>query len=415
MKESMIKDETLYRSGVQKIEWVKRNMPLLRQLEKDFTVSQPFTGVNITLSIHLEAKTAYLAVLLNSGGAQMAVTGSNPLSTQDDVAAALVREGINVYAWYNATTEEYCHHIDRALDHGPHLIIDDGGDILQLLTSKRREHIPSIIGGCEETTTGVLRLKAREREGELPFPMVAVNDAYCKYLFDNRYGTGQSVWDAINGTTNLLVSGKTAVIIGYGWCGKGCAMRAKGLGAQVIICEVNPIRALEAVMDGFQVRTMEEAALVGDIFITVTGCRDAIRGEHLTRMKGGALLANAGHFDVEINLEDLRELAIKEEEIRKNIRGFQRSNGSWLYLLGEGRLVNLAAGDGHPAEIMDLSFALQALSAKYLVEKGEELEKRVYPVPLEIDTAVAAMKMKALGIHIDSLTPEQQQYLLSWE
>lgn len=415
MRASRIRDVELYRSGAQKIDWVKRNMPLLRELEEEFSASQCFQGINISMSIHLEAKTAYLALVLQAGGAQMAVTGSNPLSTKDDVAAALVKEGVSVYAWYNASTEEYLEHIDDTLQQKPQLIIDDGGDLIQLITSKRRELIPAIIGGCEETTTGVLRLKAREREGELPFPMVAVNDAYCKYLFDNRYGTGQSVWDAINRTTNLVVSGKQAVIIGYGWCGKGCAMRARGLGAQVIICEVNPVRALEAVMDGYQVMTMEEAAQVGDLFITVTGCRDAIRREHFLLMKEGALLANAGHFDVEINLEDLRELAVTEQEIRENIRGFQRPDGGWLYLLGEGRLVNLAAGDGHPAEIMDLSFALQALTARYLLEEGEGLEKKVYPVPEVIDETVAAMKLKALHIQLDSLTSEQQAYLRSWK
>lgn len=413
MKESMIRDKELYRAGEQKIHWVRRNMPLLRKLEEDFTASQCFKGLNITMSIHLEAKTAYLALVLASGGAQMAVTGSNPLSTKDDVAAALAREGIHVYAWHNATEEEYFDHIHRALDHGPHIVIDDGGDIVQALSTERQDLIPGIIGGCEETTTGVLRLKAREREGLLPFPMMAVNDAYCKYLFDNRYGTGQSVWDAINRTTNLMVNGKTAVIIGYGWCGKGCAMRAQGLGASVIICEVDPIKALEAVMDGYRVMTVNEAAALGDIFITVTGCKDAITLEDLKRMKDGALLANAGHFDVEINLGDLRSLTVEEREVRENIRGFQRSDGSWLYLLGEGRLVNLAAGDGHPAEIMDLSFALQALAAKHLVEKRGELQKKVYPVPQEIDRFVAAMKLEAMGISIDALTPSQEKYLLS--
>jgi len=415
MRESVIRDIHLAGSGRQKIEWVKKNMPLLRYLEEDFRKNQYFKGLRVVVCVHLEAKTAYLAKVLAAGGAEVSVTGSNPLSTQDDVAAALVEDGLNVYAWYNATEKEYFEHLNDALDIKPNIVIDDGGDLVHLLHSERQELLQDVFGGCEETTTGVVRLRAREKEGLLKFPMIAVNDAYCKYLFDNRYGTGQSVWDGINRTTNLIVSGKNVVIIGYGWCGKGCAMRAKGLGANVIVSEVDPIKAIEAVMDGFRVMPMSEAAKIGDLFITVTGCKRVVYDEHYKVMKDGAILANAGHFDVEICIPELEAMAVEKKEMRKNIMGYKMPDGRWIHLLAEGRLVNLAAGDGHPAEIMDMSFALQALSAKYIAENYKNLEHKVYKVPEEIDRYVAQLKLKSMDIEIDTLTEEQKKYLASWE
>jgi adenosylhomocysteinase len=389
-------------------------MPLLNELEKEFRAEKPFEGKRITVSVHLEAKTAYLSLVLAAGGAEVAVTGSNPLSTQDAVAAALAEEGLKVYAWHGASEEEYNEHLNQALDFGPHIIIDDGGDLVHMLHTSRTDLKDGVIGGCEETTTGVLRLRAREREGQLAFPMFSVNDAYCKYLFDNRYGTGQSVWDGIMRTTNLIVAGKNVVIAGYGWCGKGVAMKAKGLGANVIITEVDPVKALEAVMDGFRVMTMDEAASIGDIFITVTGCIKVIRKEHFKKMKDGVLLANAGHFDVEVWKPGLEELCVDKKPMRKNIMGYVMEDGRILNLLAEGRLVNLASGDGHPAEIMDMSFALQALCARYVMENEGRLENRVYQVPEEIDQRVARMKLASMGIQIDTLTPEQAEYLKTY-
>lgn len=415
MKKSVIRDINLANSGRQKIEWVRKNMPLLRHLEEDFVKNQYFKGLNIIVCVHLEAKTAYLAKVLKAGGANVSVTGSNPLSTQDDVAAGLVADGLNVYAWYGATEEEYFSHLNDALNIKPNIVIDDGGDLVNLLHGERDELRQFVFGGCEETTTGVIRLKAREKEGQLKFPMISVNDAYCKYLFDNRYGTGQSVWDGINRTTNLIVSGKNAVIVGYGWCGKGCAMRAKGLGANVIVCEVDPIKAIEAVMDGFRVMPMAEAAKTGDFFVTVTGCKGVINKEHYQNMKDGAILANAGHFDVEICIPELDELSIEKKEMRKNIMGYKMADGRWVNVLAEGRLVNLAAGDGHPAEIMDMSFALQALSAKHIAENYKDMENKVYEVPKQIDNYVAELKLKSMDISIDALTNEQIEYLSGWE
>ena len=411
---SVIRDMNLAQSGKTKIEWVKAHMPLLRFLEDEFRTRRPFEGVKITVSVHLEAKTAYLCKVLAAGGAKLSVTGSNPLSTQDDVAAALVCDGIDVFAWYRATDAEYEQHLNMALDFGPDMVIDDGGDLVHLLHTSRSDLSDAVIGGCEETTTGIVRLKAREKEGKLRFPMIAVNDAQCKYLFDNRYGTGQSVWDAIMRTTNLVVSGKNVVIAGYGWCGKGVALRAKGLGANVFVTEIDPIKAIEAVMDGFKVMTMEEASTIGDFFITVTGCTKVIRQEHFKKMKNGAILANAGHFDVEVCKTDLKEMAIEVKHARNNIEGYVMDDGRILYLLAEGRLVNLAAADGHPAEIMDLSFALQALSARYLLENRHILKPGVYNVPKEIDYRVASIKLNSMGISIDSLTDEQKAYLGSF-
>ncbi len=410
---SMIRDIALAPSGENKIEWVKRNCPLLRRLEEEFSRRSPFAGKRIALSVHLEAKTAYLCKVLAAGGAEMYITGSNPLSTQDDVAAALAKAGHNVYAWHGATEEEYFAHIRETLSHHANIIIDDGGDLVHMLHTELREEISYVIGGCEETTTGILRLEAMNREGKLLFPMVKVNNADCKHLFDNRYGTGQSVWDGINRTTNLIVAGKNVVVAGYGWCGKGVSMRAKGLGAKVIVTEVDPVKAIEAYMDGFTVMPMREAAKIGDIFVTVTGCAGVITEEDFLVMKEGAVLCNAGHFDVEVDVKRLREMATEAREMRANIMGYTLPDGKHLYVLAEGRLVNLAAGDGHPAEIMDMSFAIQALCARYLAEHEGKIEEKLMDVPREVDLEVGRRKLETLGITIDTLTPEQEAYLHS--
>lgn len=410
---SEIRDISLAASGEKKIEWVKRNCDLLRMLEEEFSKTKPFEGKKIALSVHLEAKTAYLCKVLAAGGAKMYVTGSNPLSTQDDVAAALVAAGLNVYAWYNATAQEYEAHIRRVLEAGPNIIIDDGGDLVHMMHTEFTALIPDVIGGCEETTTGIIRLESMNKAGKLKFPMVRVNNADCKHLFDNRYGTGQSVWDGINRTTNLIVAGKNVVVAGYGWCGKGVAMRAKGLGAKVFVTEVDPIKAIEAVMDGFEVLPMLEAARLGDFFVTVTGCDKVIDEEDFAVMKDGAILCNAGHFDCEIDMAALRKIAVESKEMRNNIMGYKLPGGQWIFVLAEGRLVNLAAGDGHPAEIMDMSFAIQALSAKYLVENAGKLETMLIDVPLEVDQDVAVRKLAFMGKEIDTLTEEQIAYLNS--
>ncbi len=412
---SEIRDINLWETGAQKIQWVKDNMSLLRSIEEEFRADKPFAGLKVALSVHLEAKTAYLCKVLAAGGAEMYITGSNPLSTQDDVAAALVHDGLQVFAWYGATDEEYHRHISQVIKAGPNIIIDDGGDLVNLIHNEYPELIPNVIGGCEETTTGIIRLIAMNKEKKLKFPMVLVNDAKCKHFFDNRYGTGQSVWDGINRTTNLIVAGKNVVVAGYGWCGKGVAMRAKGLGASVIITEVDPIKALEAVMDGFKVMKMEEAAKVGDFFVTVTGCKDVITEKSFMNMKDGAILCNAGHFDCEVDVAGLKKIAVDSKVARKNIDGYKLSNGNWLYVIGEGRLVNLAAGDGHPAEIMDMSFAIQALSAAYLVKNRGKVQDMVINVPDEIDREVALRKLKFWELEIDTLTEEQEHYLNSWE
>ncbi|MCR5418565.1 MAG: adenosylhomocysteinase [Lachnospiraceae bacterium] len=408
---SEIRDPELAESGERKIEWVKRNCDLLRTLEAEFERDKPFAGKKIALSVHLEAKTAYLCKVLAAGGAQMYVTGSNPLSTQDDVAAALVAAGLEVHAWYDATDEEYDHHIREVLKIGPNIIIDDGGDLVNMMHTEFTDLIPEVIGGCEETTTGIIRLENMNRAGKLAFPMVRVNNAQCKHFFDNRYGTGQSVWDGINRTTNLIVAGKTVVVAGYGWCGKGTAMRAKGLGARVIVTEIDPVKAIEAVMDGFDVMPMKEAAKYGDFFVTVTGCDKVIDEEDFMEMKDGAILCNAGHFDCEIDMARLRQIAVSSKVMRNNIMGYELSNGHTLCVLGEGRLVNLACGDGHPAEIMDMSFAIQALSAKYLVEHAGQLKEKLIDVPEEVDREVAVKKLDFLGKKIDVLTEEQKIYL----
>ena len=409
--EYSITDISLYPSGDHKIDWVRKNCPLLRSLEDDFSKEQPFKGVRIALSIHLEAKTAYLCKVLAAGGAEMYITGSNPLSTQDDVAASLVHSGLSVFAHYGASPEAYEADIRTVLSHHCNIIIDDGGDLVNMLHTELRDELQYVIGGCEETTTGIMRLRAMANEDKLEFPMVMVNDADCKHLFDNRYGTGQSVWDGINRTTNLIVAGKTVVVAGYGWCGKGVSMRAKGFGAKVVVTEVDPIKAIEAVMDGFDVCPMHEAAKVGDFFITVTGDKDVITVDDMKEMKNGAILANAGHFDVEIDMKGLREAALSTIDQRQNIVGYEVKPGSFVYVLGEGRLVNLACGDGHPAEIMDMSFAIQALSAKYLVEHRGNLTEKLISVPREVDHEVAVRKLRFLGITIDTLSPEQKDYI----
>lgn len=406
-----IRDINLWPEGHRKIEWVKSNMSLLRNIEQDFIKEQPFKGLKVALSIHLEAKTAYLCKVLAAGGAEMYVTGSNPLSTQDDVAAALVHDGLNVFAWHGCTPEEYHHHISKVIEVGPNIIIDDGGDLVHLIHNEYPQLIKNVLGGCEETTTGIMRLIAMNHEKRLLFPMVLVNNAKCKYLFDNRYGTGQSVWNGIDSTTNLIVAGKIAVVAGYGWCGKGVAMRAKGLGASVIVTEIDPVKAIEAVMDGFKVMSMDDAALIGDIFVTVTGCCDVITEKHFLKMKDGAICCNAGHFDCEVDVAGLKKMATDSWIARRNIMGYKLSNGKKIYILAEGRLVNLASGDGHPAEIMDMSFAIQALSARYIVQHHGDFHAMIIDVPEEIDHKVAAMKLKFWQLSIDHLTDKQAKYL----
>ena len=407
---SEIRDIKRAEEGELKIKWVQKHMPVLSALHHQFEIERPFEGLRVSVSIHLEAKTAYLCRVLQAGGAQMAVTGSNPLSTKDDIAAALAAGGMDVYAWHAATEEEYNRHISMALVHKPHLVLDDGADLSEALHTRDTDKIENVIGASEETTTGLLRLRARDNAGTLRYPVIAVNDADAKHLFDNRYGTGQSVWDGIMRTTNLLIAGKTVVVSGYGWCGKGVAMRAKGLGAHVVITETDPIRALEAVMDGFGVMTMDEAVLQGDIYVTVTGCSGVIAPRHFAMMKDGAILTNAGHFNVEIDTAQMEALADRSYMARDNIMAYE-IGGKTLYLIAEGRLVNLAAGDGHPAEIMDLSFAIQALSLKYLTQMRGKLERRVYSVPKEFSAQAALLKLDAMGIAIDKLTDAQLEYM----
>jgi adenosylhomocysteinase len=411
---SIIADLSLAPEGHLKIDWASSHMPVLNRIREQFEQEKPFKGLKVTISLHLEAKTAYLAKVVQAGGAEVTITGSNPLSTQDDVCAALVEDGITVFAKYNPTAAEFKALNMKALENNPDLLIDDGGDLVTLLHTESKEHAVNLRGGAEETTTGIIRLRALEKQGELKFPMIAVNDAFCKYLFDNRYGTGQSVFDGINRTTNLVVAGKTVVVVGYGWCGKGVAMRAKGLGANVIVTEIDAIKAVEAYMDGFAVMPMLEAAKLGDMFVTVTGNRDVIRGEHYEVMKDGAILSNAGHFDVEVNKVELEAMSVSKRTVRRNIEEYKLQDGRKFYLLAEGRLVNLAAGDGHPAEIMDMTFALQAMSLKYVNEQYEGIGNQVVNVPYELDEQVARYKLESLGFGIDKLSAEQAAYLDSW-
>ena len=410
---SIVKDMSLAESGRRKIDWVRDFMPALSQIEARFQKEKPFQGLRIAVSVHLEAKTANLGYVLSQGGAEVYLTGSNPLSTQDDVAAGLASLGVETFGIYGATPEEYEEHLTKTLSCHPHIVIDDGGDLIELLGGKCKDYADCLLGGCEETTTGILRLKAREREGTLPCPMMAVNDAKAKHYYDNKYGTGQSVWDGIMHTTNLVVAGKTVVVAGYGWCGKGVAMRAAGMGANVIVTEIDPFKALDATMNGFRVMTMDEAAPLGDVFVTVTGCKDVITPRHFEKMKDNALLSNAGHFDCEVAVAALREMATESTLRRENIMGYTLPNGRTLNVLAEGRLVNLASGNGHPAEIMDMSFAVQALAAEW-ISKQTGLEKKVYPIPESIDDQIGRAKLAAQGLAIDTLTPEQEKYLNSW-
>ena len=411
---SIIKDPSLAPEGRKKIEWVRSSMPALMEIEKQFEKEQPFKGLRIAVSVHLEAKTATLGLVLKKGGAEVFLTGCNPLSTQDDVAAAVAEMGVETFGKYGVTPEEYEDLLAATLACHPHLIVDDGGDLINLLGGRCKEYADCLIGGCEETTTGILRLKAREREGVLPCPMMAVNDAKAKHYYDNKYGTGQSVWTAIMDTTNLIVAGKTVVVAGYGWCGKGVALRAKGMGANVIVTEIDPFKALDATMDGFRIMPMDEAAKYGDIFVTVTGCKDVIVKRHFDVMKDNAILCNAGHFDCEVDVAYLRSAAVKAETRRKNIIGYTMPDGRTLNVLGEGRLVNLACGMGHPAEIMDMSFSVQALSLLWLVNHKDELVTKVYNVPDSIDDEIGRHKLKAMNLSIDTLTKEQEAYLSGW-
>lgn len=410
-----VKDMELAPQGVKKIEWVQRHMPVLETIKKRFEKEKPFEGITIGSCLHLEPKTINLGLTLQAGGAEVAMTGCNPLSTQDDATAAGASLGLNMYGWREQTTEEYYQTINMVLDHEPDIIIDDGADMIFLIHRKRRDVLDKIKGACEETTTGIHRLKSMHADGALEFPVISVNDAYTKYLFDNRYGTGQSTFDSIMGSTNVLIAGKNVVVCGYGWCGRGIAMRADGLGANVIVTEVDPIRALEARMDGYRVMTVREAVEHADILITATGNLDVVSGDDFKVMKDGCIMANSGHFNVEINREDLDQMAVKQGKMKPDIDEFVMDDGRRIYLLAEGRLVNLAGerGQGHPAEIMDLSFAMQALSAEQLVNTS--MEVGVHKTPDEADMHVARLKLEAMGIKIDDLTEKQVEYLEGWE
>ncbi|MGD9345937.1 MAG: adenosylhomocysteinase [Candidatus Aminicenantes bacterium] len=411
-----VKDLALAKKGKLRIEWAERFMPVLAHIKKKFAKDKPLKGVKLSACLHVTSETANLMEALKLGGAKVALTASNPLSTQDDVSSALVKyHKIPVFAIKGEDNKTYYRHINQALDNKPHITMDDGADLVSTIHSKRRELLDQIIGGTEETTTGVIRLKSMAKKSVLEYPIIAVNDANTKHLFDNRYGTGQSTVDGILRATNILLSGLNFVVAGYGWCGRGLAMRASGGGAKVIVCEVDPLRALEAVMDGYQVMSLKEAARIGDVFVTVTGDKNVLTKEHFTKMKDGAIIANSGHFNVEIDIPSLEELSKSKRPIREFVEEYTIKNGRKIYLLGQGRLINLAAAEGHPAVVMDMSFANQAMSALFLLKKGKKLEKQVYPVPREIDDDIARMKLKSLGITIDKLTPEQKKYLAAWE
>lgn len=407
-----VKDMSLAPLGKQKIHWVREHMPVLNEIEKLFEKEKPFQDVIVAICLHLEAKTAYMAEIFQRGGGDVYISGSNPLSTDDAVCARLAEEGIHVYSWWNMDEESYRNNLATLLEAEPVIIIDDGADLTSLLHTEKKG-ITSVKGCCEETTTGITRVKALQKEGILRFPVIAVNDAYCKHLFDNRYGTGESALEGIMRTTNLVVAGKKVVVAGYGWVGKGVAMRARGMGAHVIVTEIDPVKALEAHMEGFEVMPMDEACLRGDVFVTCTGNIDIITEDHFRTMKNGAILCNAGHFDVEIDIKSLRKMA-EPRTVRNNVEEYS-IDGKVIHVLGEGRLVNLACADGHPAEIMDLSFALQVLSAHYLLEYGENLENRLLPVPKELDIQVAERALKAQAIAIDNPTEKQKAYMESWK
>jgi adenosylhomocysteinase len=414
MEDFKVKDASLAPEGRLQIEWASKHMPVLAQIKNRFAKEKPLMGLMLAACLHVTKETGFLVETFLAGGANVALCGSNPLSTQDNVAAALAREGTRVYAWRVQTTDEYYWCVEKVLDTKPTITLDDGADLVGTLHSKRAELLQGVKGGTEETTTGVLRLRAMEKDGALKYPIIAVNDAYTKYLFDNRYGTGQSTLDGILRATNVLFAGKNFVVCGYGWCGRGIALRAQGMGANVIVTEVNPTRALEAAMNGLRVMPMAEAAVVGDVFVTATGDTSVIRKEHMLRMKDGVLLANSGHFNVEVNPKYLEELATSKRNIRPNLDEYTLKDGRRLYLLAEGRLVNLAAAEGHPSEVMDMSFANQALCVEHLT-KAERMEPKVYPVPKEIDEKVARLKLDAMEIRIDELTEEQKTYLTTWE
>jgi adenosylhomocysteinase len=411
-----VKDLALAPGGIARVEWADRQMPVLAAIRERFDRDRPLDGLRISACLHVTTETANLARTLAAGGADVVLCASNPLSTQDDAAAALVEEyGISVFAIRGEDNETYYSHIEAAVDHRPQLTMDDGADVIGVLHKERRDQLPEIIGGTEETTTGVIRLRALEAQGDLAFPIVAVNEAKTKHLFDNRYGTGQSTIDGIVRATNVLLAGRRFVVAGYGWTGRGVALRARGLGAHVIVTEVDPVRALEALMDGYEVLPIERAAEVGDLFCTATGDKNVIGRTALERMKDGAILSNTGHFNVEIDIPALHELAVSVREARPNVEEFTLADGRRLYLIGEGRLVNLAAAEGHPASVMDMSFANQALSAEYVVAHADELEPRVYVVPEEIDREIARLKLNSMGVEIDTLTEEQARYLASWD
>ncbi|HPB58440.1 MAG TPA: adenosylhomocysteinase [Candidatus Saccharicenans sp.] len=411
-----VKDLSLAEAGKLRIEWAEKSMPVLNVIRENFKKEQPLQGLRISACLHVTSETANLMTTLKSGGASLRLAASNPLSTQDEVAAALVKyEKIPVFAIKGEDNQTYYRHLEQALAHGPQITMDDGADLVTTVHERKRDLIKNILGGTEETTTGVIRLRSMARAGVLAYPIIAVNDAMTKHLFDNRYGTGQSSIDGILRATNILLAGLTVVVCGYGWCGRGVASRAKGAGARVIICEVDHLRALEALMDGYQVMTLKEATAEGDVFITVTGNKSVIRMEHFKRMKDGAIIANAGHFNVEIDLMALEKLASKKRKIREYVEEYQLSDGRCLYLLAEGRLINLAAAEGHPAMVMDMSFANQALSVLYLKENGKQLEKKVYPVPEKLDKDIARLKLASMRIKIDRLTPEQKKYLQEWK
>jgi len=409
-----VKDLNLASQGALLVEWATKHMPVLAQIRKRFEKEKPLVGMTIAACLHVTKETAVLAETLKAGGATVALCGSNPLSTQDEVAAYLATKGIHVYAWREQKNDEYFWCINKVLDYKPTITMDDGADVVGTLHKERNDLINNVIGGTEETTTGVIRLRAMEQDNALKYPIIAVNDAYTKYLFDNRYGTGQSTIDGILRATSVLIAGKYFVIAGYGWCGRGLAMRAKGMGAKVIITEVNAIKALEAVMDGFLVMPMEEAAELGDVFVTLTGNTSIIRKEHMEKMKDGAIISNSGHFNVEIDIPDLMKISTSKRTLRPNLEEYTLTDGRKLHLLAEGRLVNLAAAEGHPSEVMDMSFANQALNAEYLV-KHRELEKKVYRVPKEIDELVASLKLTAINVKIDELTEKQIKYLATWD
>ncbi len=414
MSSFKIKDIRMAPQGALLFEWASKHMPVLSQIRRQFEKEKPFANIVIGACLHVTKETALLVDALAAGGANVALCGSNPLSTQDEVAAFLAEKGIKVYAWRGETTEEYYWCVNKVIDHAPSITLDDGADLVGTIHKRRRDALESVKGGTEETTTGVVRLRAMEKAGALEYPIIAVNDAYTKYLFDNRYGTGQSTIDGILRSTNLLLAGKTFVVCGYGWCGRGLAIRARGMGAHVVVTEVNPIRALEAIMDGFQVMPMDKASIIGDVFVTTTGDISVIRKEHMLRMKDGTVIANSGHFNVEINMPDLESLSSSKRTMRPNLEEYSLQNERKLYLLAQGRLVNLAAAEGHPSEVMDMSFANQALCAKYLMTKNR-MESKVYSVPKEIDELVASLKLKAINVEIDELTDEQQRYMTTWE